>query len=497
MKTPNKIVASLLLMSVCAIQAQASGLKTDFLLFLPKTTVKSIAPEFKGTFQYQAANLTVPGDFPAHLQNVNVTFNYTVKSLTPNAQGNFDIDFAIDSAKATVEGLHIDSFIERVVNGQPVRVHLKADCSGLTVTGKAGFSASGVGQIVNNPLAVSINDMQWATSALWTLQANSCQGPGGLVPFLEEQINQMWLQPQHLKGLVMGELNNRILGWMNERSNWTQNLSDLNAMMFVRAHEFIDSSSAWILRMAVDFQTMKECPSFDQVGTLPAQQVGSVPTGIELQAPLKLTALWGQCIHEMGAFNRRDNTKDIPAFGQLMGSDTYKQAVWPDLMRFSTSAQFNFYTVTSGGLQIQPRTVSNPAANTLYFSAATTLVSTMKYINKGVEEPYMTFATPVRGGIQAVGKAGAFDKAGTILMQWSEDPQVKLNYRFDVSKSVVKDTKVDTTKLDPELVKTLKAKSFTHEVEPMSISNTHQITMSGLKKTGEIIQVLFGVTRKN
>lgn len=498
MNSIMKCLTAVLTIVSATATVQASTLKSDLLLYVPKSIVRGMASKFNGNFQYAAGNVTVPGEFPVNLDNLVVTFDYQMQSLNPNSS-SFDAGFGISNAKATMDALHIDAFSDQVINGQPVRIHIKLDCQNIVVTANAGFNTAATGHIANGPLTVVMDDMNWATgSQFWNFSAGACQGASvaDATNYLQNQINQMWSSPSDLKNMIMGELNNRVTQWVAQRSTWSQNFPGINTMLFARASEFIDTATSWVFRMGGEFTTVKDCPSFVAIGSLPPMSPTNSPSNIEIDLPTAISSVISQCASEMGIFNRADNTKNIPAFAQLMGSDVAKQSVWPDLMRYPATAQFMFYTITNGTTSLSPATVANPATNSLYFNLATTVVSTMRYIRNSVEEAYMTFASPLRGGIQIIAKGAAYNKPSTFSLQWSSDPQIKLNYRFDVSKNVVTDTKVDTTTLEGQLVPVIKSQTFSYNMDPLPITDAVQLGVSGLNRGSDSLQLIFSLYQK-
>ncbi len=478
--------------------AQASELRTDVLLYLPKQLIRAAAPEFKGSYIYPAGNFTIPGQFPADVTNVQGTFDYQVASLNPLSLGHFDVDVLISNFKLTMDTFHIDQTIEQVQNGVIVRIRVKIDCSGVVVSARRSFDVTGTAQI-QSPLGISVQGMTLPVDqTLWAVTASTCSSPNDL-PFLEQKINETFANSADIKNYVIGKVNQKVAGWLAANRSFTQDLPAFNAKISTQAQEFVDDTDSWIVRMPLQLTTTKDCNTFKKYGTsIPAMtQEGTPPQDIVIQAPEKAMNLLAKCVHEMGGFNRVDNTKNIPAFNDLMNSALAKAAVWPDLSRFPAGSQFNMYTKTSGAVfDVTPKALPTGNAGSVYYSLNGSIISKMAYLRKGVEEPYLQFYSPLGGTIEANAKANGWDNPSSLVFQWYGAPALNVNYVFQVPKNQVSNPKIDVTKIQPELLKAVQSKVFSFSIKPYSLSATRQIQLFGLAREGSNLQIKMGIAKK-
>lgn len=473
--------------------SRASNLQSDFVLVIPKEIVRTTAPEFKGNFQTQMASVTVPGEFPVQLVNLVPTFDLQIKSLTPNLQGNFDFTAGLTNVRANIDSLHIDAVVERVVNGGVIRVRVKADCQNLVISGKAGVTVTGSGRLTN-PLAVIFDDVQWTTDPnFWTVQAQSCVGPSDFIPFMEEKINEVWGTSVAFRSAILEEANSRISDWLNQRNSWTQNLSEFQTYMFIKASEFIDHDSAWIFRMDVDVNTVKPCKIFDTMKTTPKQTQFRVTQNMELSASMITVNAWAQCLHEMDTFAQKIYSTDLPGFRDLMDSWFKKWWVWPDLNRFPSEALFVFNTTTAGGISFASRQVSRPNPGSVYFDLSTNVRSAMRYVYRGQEYPYISFFTPVRATVEIKPTAGKYDKPSNLAVSFVSSPQLQTTYRFDVPRDQVSDPEIKLDYIQPEIAKVIAAQKYSFSVAPLPLTETRQVQMKGLRQASDALMLTLGL----
>ncbi len=477
-----------------AWNAYASQLKTDVLLYVPKQMVRASASEFKGIFNHDIASAILPGEFPARVETVTSNFNWQVKSLEPKDNGAADLVLTASGAKAKIGGFHIDSFVEREVNGSIIRVHLKVDCQDMVVEARRSTDLMAHVQIDQN-LKMRIEQLQWPPqSKFWKVRAATCAGPTDILPALEDHFNKMWNTSSNLREYLISQINPELQSWLDDRLAWSESVSEFGSSLQMRGREFLDSSDAWIVRSDLQINTGKICPAFESIRRLQPQKIEADPRELHVTFLDEVMPIWAQCIHEMSGFRRLDYARDIPQFVDLMASPSAKDAVWPDLNRFSERTQFALYSSTAGAFSMQPRSMGQgqKGSRSIYYSLSTNALSRIRLSSTQRERPYVSFFSPIRGNVELKINPGTFSVPGQLLIQWSGQPQVKLRHQFDVR---VSNDFIDTRQLDPELQKAMKAKVFKKLLRPLRLTSSRQVQVNGIKRTEKLISLPLVLTK--
>lgn len=464
----------------------ASELRTDFYLSIPKTTLGTLATEVKGTYSRVFESLTIPGDFPALLNNTRLQFDYQVRSLQTEKGKRFAAVVAIPSAQAQIAGFHVDSLVIREVDGVKVKAHLKIDCANLVLQAKRSFAMTMTGQI-QNPLAVVIEQVAVpADPDLWTVRADQCVGPTGVAEYLTTQVNQLWREDSDLRRSIIIELNKKIQSWIASHTSLNYNFAKMNAIMFLKAEEVLDAPTHLNIRLRADISTSKNCPIFNQTGTLAPATLTTLSQGTRLLLPAKLARLWTQCLHEMGSFFRRDYSRNLTAFKNFRNS-LAASVVWPDLTRFSKSTEFVFNTVTDEKFVLYPRPPT--AARTLSYSLRTNVLTTMRRLSDQTEIPYVTFGGPMEALVAVTLKPGKFASPGQLSFVVQGDVTLDLRHRFDAPKSEISNPLIDLDKIEPEIAQTIKSQGFSYPIAPFELNKSRQLHMNGLETQDDSIQI--------
>lgn len=488
--------SSILFVLTLGLQVAASELRSDVLLVIPKKVVRTAAPDFQGSYSYAAGNLTIPGQFPADTTNFVTSFNYQITSLDPLANGHFDTVVSLSDFKINMDTFHIDQTIEQEQNGVIVRIQVKIDCNGMVVAARRAFDVTGSAQI-KNPLGVAVNTVNLPVDqTLWQVTAASCV-PANSIPFLEQKINESFANSVDVRNYVINQVNQNVASWFAANRNFTQDFPSFGAKVDMQTEEFIDNPDSWIVRMPTKVTSNKECPTMRKMGTIPSiAPTATVPDEIQLQTSEKVLQVLGKCAHEMATFNRVDSTSTIQVFQDLMSSAAAKAVVWPDLSRFPAGSEFNLHTKTSGTIFDLVPTAGAGAANSIYYTLTGNMITKMMYLRSEVEEKYVQFFSPISGTIEAVGRANGWNQPSTLTFQFYGAPTMNLQYVFQVPRSVVKDSKIDVTKIQPELIKAVQSKTFTFPVNPFPLNTTRQVQFFGLGRDGTHLQLKMGIAKK-
>lgn len=476
-----------------ALSAQSAQLSTDLLVFVPKNIAQTIAGQVTGSYRLAIPKVTVPGTIPMNLENFDLDLTYQLKTLNLGALSAFETNLEFVKARLRVSAVLIDAVTEKVIDGVVVRVVVKVDCRNAVVENRIAIPFSGSGKVRQSPLSAQLDNINWlATGQDWQFTAEKCEGNADPAT-IEGLINQFFSTSAELKKQVLERTNSQLANWFENNRNWAQPFPQFNSVVATRADEILDNGQSWVLRLGVTMTPLMNCPSFEKEPTVPPPPTTPGPAGIELQLPTRATILIAQCLHEMGHLYRRDLSSEMKGFKDFMGSWVKKFIYWGDLLRFPGDAEFVFLSKTVGEFVFLPKEIKDKkskGATRLLFEGEALIESQMKYRpSEGDPQPYVTFYTAVSGQMSLDTDYTKPHLPTQFVIQARGKPVSRLSYKWDVNTEYLRDTGINTTAMNDELMKTLGASSLQFELAPLMITDSHQINVVGIKTNGETTQL--------
>jgi hypothetical protein len=457
-----------------SLQAQVSqDVDSQWYLDIPKDYLSQVAVGLSGQSQIQRDQYNVVGDFPATLSGLEMNFKYTVKSLSILSGGMFDLQVLVPSVQMRAQSFHIDTVVEKEVDGTIVRNRLKADCKGILVNSKKPLLIQTRAQMKPAPqVGVESLFLNWSEETdVWELAAESCQGPIGLVPFINTLINKQWLKSTEFRAQIQAELNRQLIDWVQQRSVFGKSFLELKSELVLRWGTFKDTPRTWRISIPASFKTQAACPGLS-AGVSPKEQEAPYLTAQPyLFIPDDFVPRVAKCLHRAGMLERKDASFEIAGFQDLLDSWLTKYIVWPDLARFSSKDRFDFVTKSYSDLDLKP--VSESKGRRALYLLNTDVVSHMYYKSAKKDIPYVSFSSPLKSYVE-VTQAKDLISVGLVGV-----PVTNLTYRYDLAKSQISDSRIFVGAIEGSVVSELKSKRFTFAMPEFSLSES-----LGLKAVG-------------
>ncbi len=476
---------------VVASKVSATPLSTDLLVFVPKNIAQTITGAVTGKYQFQTANLTIPGIYPIQLENLDLNLDYQLKTLNLKDLGAFDATLDFTKVRVRATGLHVDAMTEKLINGVIVRVRVKVDCMGAVLETRNPIPAAGNGKVTNTPLLAKLDQLAWAAnSQQWQFSAEKCEGDSAVAD-IEAQVNSFFNNSVEFKKAVLERTNSVIDEWLLKNRSWAKQFPELNSVVTTTATEILDNGKSWVLRLAVQMNPLMDCPSFTKEPLIPSPPTTPGPDGIEMQIPSRAATVIAQCLHEMGQLYRRDRSSQMVGLREFMQSWMKKFIYWGDLNRFASDQEWLFLSKTVGEFSFVPKEVSakKTESGSIFFLGQATIESQMKFVpTEGDPLPYVTFYMDV-WGTMSIDTLFTTPAAATLFtVRPRNNPGSKLGYRWNIPLERLSNTGINTTAINDELGKTLKASTLQFQLDPIAITPSHQLNVVGLRMTGGLIQ---------
>lgn len=425
--------------------AVASEMRTNLFLAVPKSDMHLLIPDFLEHAEIPLGDQTVPGPFNAQIKQAVAKFDSKLNQLTFGNQGEIEGFLQVQNLIITAASLHVDTVVEQIVNGTIIRVHIKADCTGVTLTARKSVDVLLKGQVSGSPFDIVIQSATWPPQTdLWSFQAQQCVAPNNFPALVEQKINESWGSPDAINASLLQEINARLFTWVTANRKWSR---ELPGQLTVHGEilEMIPQANEWIFLVNAVFDSHRTClpwkksPRFDLA-------LQDSPEGVELRISQAAIFSLLNCMQDLKTFNHAINTRQIPAFQNLIGNAAAKWFVWPDLNRYPSTAEFMLRSRGAGQLKATLQSSQETqAGHVVNYSLSSNILTLMRYIRSGQEEPYVQFFSPVSGIAQFSAAAGR------IVFKWASAVNLNMQYAFDLPASVISDRRIDTKKIQPIL----------------------------------------------
>ncbi len=482
-------VFALAVLTICltlsATQVIAGVLKTDLQLVLPKSEMVNEALKQKGALKFSRESLTFSSEFPVELKNIDLDFEYQVRSLNPGLGGAFATEVEVTKVVARAASLKIDTILQVEASGVKAKIPIKAFCQGVTIRNEKPVVFQLKGQVRELPrLSLQLEDVDWAhVAGVWKLETASCEAAPGFTAFLNEQLAKLWSESKDLPAYVFEDVNRELEEWFAGTLRVEKDVPELYSHVTLEGKTFQDAGDAWVfgIEMRVDANPNEKtlCATLKDDVYLPAHsQKMNVKTS-EIWANEKVVELWGRCLHERGKLKREDRGQEIAGFRKLMSSRFLQFFVWQDLMRFPKSTDFHFMTSSYGALSMRPVAASSGVS----YALSTQIASRMLYPEAGRWASYMTFYTPVSLEL------AMSVKNSKLRIGMKGAPRTALKYRFDVPVGQLYSSSVGISTIESEVKDFLAQEIFEIELPQLQLGPDIEVEAANLRRENQTLKM--------
>lgn len=300
-----------------------------------------------------------------------------------------------------LNSISIDQYIEREIGGVIGRFRIQAKCEDVNVSLKPGqgvfrmsltpvFSGSLVSARVNSV------DLSWTPDG-WSVGELKCTGAQGFDDIIRSEIQKLVGDPslvEKYKGTLLEYVQNYVQGRSIDIAT-TRTLTAIrpDIQTTLRITGLVGATVNTILRgtVRVEFsKTEEQDRVFLKLSDL--DFAATVSTGAVLRLPDEFLPSIAKEAFRAGTFIGRFSSKQLPGFETLMRSRIAQLLVWPELTKFSKSAEFLFDVRTTKDLSLKGKD--------LKYKVQTKLHAQMYAPKKGRYVRFMDFAIPLRSEVQ-------------------------------------------------------------------------------------------------
>lgn len=414
----------------------ASVVESEFEMLLPRKFQQNLIEQSLAQMQ----NKELKFSWPIPNQNYNETdlkVDVTGISLDVTSglekpvlsEGGKQILLRSQNLQATLkaQSISIDQVIEREVGGVIGRFRVQAQCENVTLNlqpGKGSFAIRLTPVFSGSVVKAQVEnvDITW-TSDAWSMGNFNCTGTQGFDETLKKEVLQMVADPTifdpykgTLKDYVQKYLDTQAVDLSGTRTLPSVR-SDIKILLRITGLE--SATTGLKIRGAISFEFARggqQDSVFLSLSGNPLQQDISSGAILRLNESLIPRALEQAFLAP--TFVRRVNSNDISAFRQLMRSRLLQILAWPELTKFSRSANFLFDIFTYKDLKL--------SGEDLKYHFSTRLNAQMYAPKRGQYVPFMAFDIPLSGGVDlsvADGKMTAklTDPSLNLYFSWDED----------------------------------------------------------------------------
>lgn len=311
------------------------------------------------------------------LMGVNIKVKGELKNLSFSSSGiSADQTF---SAEISVNKIRIDQLITRDFNGNQIQIHLKADCSPLTI------SVPVINSAVESTFVKEAARWQPELSALslsipdnsWNLSSFTCSGIGGVGEEIAATITSALKNPQSFAPMIKEMIGSEMGKVISE--GWMTLLQSTGSELTITGMEK-PSDKGFLVYASLDIKNNRNVslpkPDDSKLSATNPQLVFS-SAGFEALLEDKFMQMAPQ----------KFNLQTVPAFSSLMKSRTKQYFAWPDLRRFPSDTPFLLSTFThQSQLRLKPAANGKWHANLNANGVLETLIggSPIDYIQFGI-----------------------------------------------------------------------------------------------------------------
>lgn len=304
---------------------------------------------FTGTESQKLEDFLIEQPFKTHLENISMVGSYDARV----SSGASALDFVF-SAKMSGVSLHVgkistDSVIDRIVGGIHVQIFLKGQCENVVIKSlDIATLTTGVRfQLGSHGIEPVMGSLDLSTLPQWQIDMGKCQGPLGYDKALLAEIKNILSNKTEVQKIISNPIKSKVqsvVAGLNSKVFAPQEMpiAGVATVRIVPQSLELASPSAFIMKgtaTAIFKSPTQENIAIDDVAFLTKSKTAST-TGFYLSQK------W---IHQsiakaqnLGLIGYSFKSSAVESLKSLFSSRLYQFFLWPDLMRFSKSAEFLF-----------------------------------------------------------------------------------------------------------------------------------------------------------
>ena len=330
------------------------------------------------------------------------------------------------SVRIRISRIFVDQIVERNVGGIIGRFRLKADCSNVEfnlIPGKGSFSLRVSPEVGSSLQGATVTDakLDWGADSL-TSSDITCTGVEGFEDLISAEVKRVaansdtFFAPQ--KPQLISYLNGTLSSYNFDIGEKRQlMISRPDIQVWMRVDDFKDQGAdgakvKGLLFVEFAKGTTKEA----QVLRLEDVDLSGVNTAL-LRLPPDFMKVMVKEGFAANTWVEKVMSNKLPGFSTLMSSRFSQFFVWPELMRYSRSAQFLFEIYSNKDIEVS-------GGKDLVYGLNSTLLSRMNAPRGGKQVPFMNFVVPFKSQVKLSVKSGVVNARLT-------SPQMSLQYSWD------------------------------------------------------------------
>jgi hypothetical protein len=463
------VAASSLLL--CSTAFSSSLLESEFEIKIPRQFQQNLIEQKWKTLE--SRDFTTNWQFPQQTfvsQDIPIVFQgmtLAMKTRLKKPQtGNGDktvlkLTSSTLEAAIHVDAITVDHVIEREVGGIIGRFRIHARCENVILNLKknAGNFSFVLSPRVNaGQVGADIRsfDLTWQPGA-WTLQNElKCEGAQGFDTLIQEQVqviaqdSEKFLTPQ--KPLILDYLDKYFSTLNFDLSTPRELVSsrvDIKTSLVFDETKEDATQGLWAKgRVIIDFQksTRNKSQKLVLQSSIFAENAG---TQVLIRLPQEFAKEVVAEAFSADSWIQRFGSASIPGFSSLMGSRLTQLFVWPELRRYSKSANFLFDLSSNKDFEV--------SGQGLQYSVKSTIQSKMLAPRGSGFVPFMNFTVPVTSKVQLSVSKG-------VLNTKLPNPSLGLSYAWDADylRKYAPSTKFSASKIRDKIQGSLTGKTLSY-----------------------------------
>lgn len=300
-------------------------------------------------------------EIPVNLSNIQVEIDTVLRNVGSSHRSTlWHADQMV--AQITVSGFIVEKYVEQWISGVKARVHLRAECAPFQLLQEsAQMQMAWIWSSQGTRLQAQLGSLElhWPKNS-WKVGAIQCQGPRGFADVVQEEIKKKLENPESLIPELKAQM----------EAHFNRKMEDSLAQYRKPQWLFSDFQTALVMEMtgveaAVDkglvFKGLIHVQRPQAQGVQHREEVVALNVersleGVETQYPALIfpgqavESLIGDMAENRIALYKLNQFSD---FNRLLRSRFLQFFIWPDLMKYSKSAQFDVTSRVSGRPTLQ------------------------------------------------------------------------------------------------------------------------------------------------
>ncbi len=327
------------------LNAQATYVihESDMSQWINDQTAKWLVPN-----QVIANQVGFVSPFQSQLQNVSWQ-GVANLNWTKDPKSNIWVfDGSTNNLTVLATSFSVHDLFPVTVNGQIIKVRVDADCQNLTMNVPGQWVIHGeipVSWQDTSMVAPVQNFTMTPSSQVPTVKIASCTGPAGMEPFLNQQLAQLYKQPDKIQSAALNEVQLFINGQI---SNLMSSMGKPFSFSFLGVNVSFTPTAGSSLpngSILLDGPLVLQSPNGTGVTTVAKDYSDSDLSDARASGFGFAVTLLRQIVgfvYQSGLLDFPFGSDSLPAFQSFMQDRTEQLFVWQDLWNFATNTVFNF-----------------------------------------------------------------------------------------------------------------------------------------------------------